>query len=103
MRFGLILLLLAAAAAGAAFGALNSPSIDLDFYFTSVSLAKGGVLLVALLLGWLLGGLLVYATLVLPLRRRVRRLVRELAQHERRAETAVAEPKPAESATEPRP
>ena len=102
MRFGLILLLLAAAAAGAIFGALNSQSIDLDFYFTSVSIAKGGVLLCALLLGWLLGGLLVWATLVIPLRRRVRRLVREVAQHQHKAES-LAEPKPAESVTEPNP
>jgi uncharacterized integral membrane protein len=97
MRFGLILLVLVAAAAGAVFGALNSQSIDLDFYFGSVSLAKGGVLLGALLLGWLLGGLLVYLSLVLPLRRRVRRLVREVARHERAAEVsaeAAAAPPP---------
>ncbi len=95
MRFGLILSLLAAAAAGAVFGALNSQSIDLDFYFTGVTLAKGGALLGALLLGWLLGGLLVYLGLVLPLRRRVRRLVREAGQRERAAaaaDAAVAEP-----------
>ena len=85
MRFGLILLVLVAAAAGAVFGALNSESIGLDFYFGSVTLAKGGALLAALALGWLLGGLLVYLSLVMPLRRRLRRLVREVAQHERNA------------------
>ena len=88
MRFGLILLVLLAAATGAVFGALNSQAIDLDFYFGSVTLAKGGVLLGALLLGWLLGGLLVYLSLVMPLRRRVRRLVREAAQRERADEAA---------------
>jgi uncharacterized integral membrane protein len=82
MRFGLILLVLVFALLGAVFGALNSQAIDLDFYFATVSLAKGGVLIAALLIGWVLGGLLVFVSLVMPLRRRVRRLARELRRHE---------------------
>ena len=97
MRFGLILLVLVAAASGAVFGALNSQSIDLDFYFGSVTLAKGGALLAALALGWLLGGLLVYLSLVIPLRRRVRRLVREVAQHQRALEAAAESRAPADA------
>jgi uncharacterized integral membrane protein len=85
MRFGLILLVLLFAVAGAVFGALNSQTVDLDFYFGSVALAKGGALLFALLAGWLLGGLLVYLSRVVPLRRRLRRQGRQLRRHEEEA------------------
>ena len=91
MRFGLILLVLLFALLGAVFGALNSQAVELDFYFASVTLAKGGVLLAALLLGWILGGLLVFLSLVVPLRRRLRRAQRELRRHE----ALSAEPTPA--------
>jgi len=87
MRFGLILLVLVFAGAGALFGALNSQTVSLDFYFASIELAKGGALLCALLLGWLLGGLLVHVSMVLPLRSRIRRLAR---QNRRREEAAAA-------------
>ena len=83
MRFGLIVFLLFVfAVAGAAFGALNSQAIDLDFYFGTLTLVKGGVVIGAVLLGWLLGGLLVYIGLVLPLRRRLRAHARRLRQLE---------------------
>jgi lipopolysaccharide assembly protein A len=78
MRFGLILLALVFAALGALFGALNSETVAFDFYFAESHLPKGGALLLALLVGWLLGGLLVYFGLVLRLRRRVRAQAREL-------------------------
>jgi uncharacterized integral membrane protein len=80
MRFGLILLVLVFAGAGAVFGALNSQPVTFDFYFGSVSLARGGALLGALLAGWLLGGLLVWFSLVMPLRVRLRRLSRQHRQ-----------------------
>jgi uncharacterized integral membrane protein len=80
MRFILILLVLLFATAGAIFGALNSESIAYDFYFATPLLPKGAALLIALLLGWLLGGLLVYFGLVLRLRRRVRAQARELSR-----------------------
>jgi uncharacterized integral membrane protein len=90
MRFGLILLVLLFALLGAVFGALNSEAVQLDFYFGSIALAKGGVLLGALLLGWMLGGLLVFVSLVLPLRTRIRRLNRELRRQPVRAVEADA-------------
>ena len=86
MRLGLIVLALFFAVAGAAFGALNAEHVVFDFYFTALMLPKGAALLCALLLGWLLGGLLVYRALVLRLRRRVRVLAREL---KRRDETTT--------------
>jgi uncharacterized integral membrane protein len=78
MRFVLIVLILLFAAAGAVFGALNAEAVHYDFYFVDAALPKGAALLLALLLGWLLGGLLVYAGLVVRLRRRVRIQTREL-------------------------
>jgi uncharacterized integral membrane protein len=78
MRFALILLVLVFAALGALFGALNGDSVAFDFYFVTLHLPKGAALLLALFVGWLLGGLLVYLGLVLRLRRRVRAQTREL-------------------------
>jgi uncharacterized integral membrane protein len=102
MRFGLIVfLVLVFAVAGAAFGALNSQPIELDFYFGTLTLVKGGVVIGALLLGWMLGGLLVYVGLVLPLRRRVRVQTRRLKQLEAaarsEADAAIAAPPAADA------
>jgi len=97
MRFGLIVFLVFVfAVAGAAFGALNSQPIELDFYFGTLTLVKGGVVLGALLLGWVFGGLLVYVALVLPLRRRLRAQARRLKQFEAaaqaEADATIAQP-----------
>ena len=80
MRLGLTLLALLFAIAGAAFGVLNSERIAFDFYFIAMTLPKGAALLCAVLLGWLLGGLVVYFGVALRLRRRIRVLARELKQ-----------------------
>jgi putative membrane protein len=95
MRFGLILLTLVFAVLGAIFGALNSDSIPFDFYFASVHAPKGAALLLALLLGWISGGLVVYLALVLRLRRRVRGLARELKARDRNAAVDTAAVAPA--------
>ena len=102
MRLGLIVFLLFVfAVAGAAFGALNSQPIELDFYFGTLTLVKGGAVIGAVLLGWLLGGLLVYIGLVLPLRRRLRVQSRRLKQLEAAAssevEAAIAQPPAADA------
>src|SRR6516225_3612657 len=78
MRFAIILLVILFAAFGALFGALNSEGVAYDFYFFAPLLPKGAALLLALVAGWLIGGLLVYFSLVAPLRRRVRIEAREL-------------------------
>lgn len=78
MRLVLVLLAIVFAALGALFGALNSERFALDFYFAQTQFPKGAALLLALLIGWLLGGLLVYLSLVPTLRRRVRAQAREL-------------------------
>lgn len=95
MRVGLILLALLFAAVGAVFGALNGERVAYDFYFVVVHAPKGAALLCALVVGWLVGGTLVYAALVLRLRRRVRALSRELQQ--RTQATAVETEKSASS------
>lgn len=97
MRFGLIVFLVFVfAVAGAAFGALNSQPVELDFYFGTLTLVKGGVVIGALLLGWMLGGLLVYIGLVLPLRRRLRVQARRIKQIEAaahaEADAAIVQP-----------
>jgi len=102
MRFGLIVFLVFVfAVAGAAFGALNSQTVELDFYFGTLTLVKGGVVIGAVLLGWLLGGLLVYVGLVLPLRRRLRVQSRRLKQAEasahREEDAAIAQPPAADA------
>ena len=73
MRLLIVLLVLVFAALGAVFGALNSDWIDLDFYFLIVSVPKGASLLVALLIGWILGGSVVWLARVPALKRELRR------------------------------
>ncbi len=84
MRLLIILLVLIFAVLGAVFGALNGERVAYDFYFVTASLPKGAVLIAALLVGWLIGGIVVYFGLVLRLRRRVRTLARELSAAEKR-------------------
>ena len=90
MRLALILAALLFALAGAVFGALNGEHIVFDFYFSAITLPKGAALLCALLLGWLLGGIVVYFGLVLRLRRRVRVLARELKTRDAQAKEPQA-------------
>lgn len=73
MRLLVVLLIFVFAALGALFGALNSDWIALDFYFITLNLPKGATVLAALLVGWLLGGMLVWFTRVPRLRRELRR------------------------------
>ncbi len=60
MRVIFTILVLIVIACGALFGALNGARIPLDFYFTQVSLPAGVALLGALLVGWLLGGIVAW-------------------------------------------
>lgn len=60
MRLILLLLVLLVAACGALFGALNRTAIPIDFHFAQIHPPIGIALLVALLIGWLLGGLVAW-------------------------------------------
>ena len=88
MRLVLILLVLVFAAGGAIFGGLNSESVAYDFYFTTFSAPKGAVLIVAVLLGWLLGGILAYFGIAS--RQRARR--READRNDSAANLPVPQP-----------
>ena len=72
MRIALIVLLFAVLALGAAFGALNAARVPIDFHFVQVELPLGAALLCALVLGWLLGGLVAWLGHLPRLRRRSR-------------------------------
>ena len=78
MRLGLILLALLFVAFGAVFGALNAERVALDFYFIVVTVPKGAALLGALLIGWFVGGLVMYASQGPRLRRRARALAQQM-------------------------
>lgn len=73
MRLLIVLLTLVFAALGAMFGALNSDWIELDFYMLTVSAPKGASLLLALLVGWILGGCMVWLVRIPGLKRELRR------------------------------
>ena len=77
MRFIRFLIAFACLAVGAIVGALNRQSIAVDFGVGSVPTTLGVALIVALLLGVIIGGLAVTASLVLPLRRRLTRAERQ--------------------------
>jgi len=78
MRLIRFLIALLCIAAGVVVGALNPQPVSLDFGFTIVHGTLGVSLLVALLAGAIAGGLVLAASVVLPLRQQLRR---ERARH----------------------
>jgi uncharacterized integral membrane protein len=87
MRLALIIVILAFVVFGAVFGALNAERITVDLYFVQPSVPKGAVLLSAVVLGWLLGGLVAWLA-------RVPRLRRDLRETRRQLRQAQAQPQP---------
>jgi putative membrane protein len=73
MRLIRLLLAFACLAVGAIIGALNRQLVSVDLGVVHVPTNLGVALIVALLLGVLLGGLAISASVVLPLRRRLAR------------------------------
>lgn len=73
MRLIRLLIALLCLAVGLAIGALNPQPIALDLGITTVHATLGVGVLLALLLGVLIGGLVLSASVVLPLRQRLRR------------------------------
>ena len=74
MRLFRLLIALACLAAGVAVGGLNTQAVQLDLGFAQLPTSLGVAVLVALLLGVVVGGLALAASVVLPLRQRLRRL-----------------------------
>ena len=68
-----MLVAIACLAAGVIVGALNPQPAILDLGFTRATTSLGVIVLVALLVGVILGGLALAASVVLPLRQRLRR------------------------------
>ena len=73
MRLIRLLVALAFLGCGVVVGALNAQPVSLDLGVATLSSTLGVCLLAALLLGVLLGGLAISASVVLPLRQRLRR------------------------------
>lgn len=73
MRLIRLLAAIACLVAGIAVGALNPQSVALDLGFVSLRAGLGVIVLAALLGGVILGGLILTASVVLPLRQRLRR------------------------------
>lgn len=73
MRLIRLLIALLCLAVGIAIGALNAQPVLLDLGVTALNVTLGVCVLVALLLGFMIGGLVLTASVVLPLRQRLRR------------------------------
>ena len=74
MRLIRLLIALLCLAAGLVIGALNHQPVVIDLGFNSLHATLGVSMLVSLLLGALVGGLAVTASVVLPLQQRLRRM-----------------------------
>lgn len=73
MRLIRLLIALACLVAGVAVGAMNPQAVALDLGFIAVTTTLGVAVIMALLLGVLVGGLVLAASVVLPLQQRLRR------------------------------
>ena len=73
MRLIRLLIALACLVAGVVVGALNTQAVRLDLGFAQLPTSLGVAVLVALLLGVIVGGLVLTASVVIPLRQQLRR------------------------------
>lgn len=73
MRLVRLLIALLCIAAGVAIGTLNSQAITLELGFLTLRSTLGVALLAAMLFGAIIGGLLLAASVILPLRQQLRR------------------------------
>jgi len=87
MRLALVIVIVLFVVFGAIFGALNAERVVIDFYFMQASLPKGALLISAVVIGWLLGGLVAWLA-------RVPRLKRDLRNTQRQLRDARAAPSP---------
>ncbi len=72
MRLIRLLVALSCLAVGIAIGALNAQPVSLDMGFATWHATLGVCVLMALLVGVVIGGLVISASVVVPLRRRLR-------------------------------
>jgi putative membrane protein len=78
MRLLRFFIAIACLAVGAIIGALNRAPVLIDLGFARLPSNLGVALIVAVLLGVLIGGLAISASVVLPLRRRLARAERQV-------------------------
>ncbi|NUS61331.1 MAG: LapA family protein [Lysobacter sp.] len=86
-----LLIALACLAAGIVVGALNPQAAVLDFGFAQITSSLGVIVIVSLLIGVVAGGLALTASVVIPLRNRLRRVERV-----ERADATTRTPPPTE-------
>jgi len=87
MRLALVIAIILFVVFGAVFGALNAERITLDLYFWQPSVPKGALILSAVVVGWLVGGIVAW----LSPRPRIHR---ELRETRKQLKEARAEPQP---------
>ncbi|HEY6893337.1 MAG TPA: LapA family protein [Rhodanobacteraceae bacterium] len=92
MRLALVIIAILFVVFGAVFGALNAERIVLDLYFWQPSVPKGALILSAVIVGWLVGGLVAW----LAPRPRIHR---ELRETRRQLREAQREPQPPSDGT----
>ena len=78
MRLIRLLIAIVCLALGAVLGALNRQAVAIDLGAIAITTTLGVALVVTLLVGVVLGGLAISASVVLPLRRRLLRTERQL-------------------------
>ncbi|MDQ3287033.1 MAG: LapA family protein [Pseudomonadota bacterium] len=77
MRFIRFLVALACLLAGAALGALNRDPVSIDLGAFAIATSTGVALLTAVLIGVLVAGMVISASVLLPLKRRLARLEKQ--------------------------
>lgn len=92
MRVIRFLIGFACLALGAVIGALNRQPVSIDMGFGHLASNLGIVMLACLLVGVLIGGLAISASLVLPLQRRLARVQKQLRADEAAATAAPVLP-----------
>jgi uncharacterized integral membrane protein len=92
MRLAIVIVIVLFVVLGAVFGALNAERIALDLYFWQPSVPKGALILSAVVVGWLLGGIVAW----LAPRPRIHR---ELRETRRQLREARADPVPPSDGT----
>ncbi len=75
-----LLIALVFLAAGLVVGVLNTQPVRVNFLFTEFATSSGAAIIVSLLAGVIIGGLIILATLVLPLYAQLRKANKGAAQ-----------------------
>ena len=75
-----LLIALVFLAAGLVVGVLNTQPVRVNFLFTEFATSSGAAIIVSLLAGVIIGGLIILATLVLPLYAKLRKANKGAAQ-----------------------